>query len=306
MSATLAQLPGDEVRARLRSGRLNLGIGPFRVRLGSRLPVFGQWLPRLYGDYPVADPADFADFQIRIDRPWGLRRWWRPQARFRFDDQAPFKPLPLAQALPFFEWGLNWCVSQNAQRYLVLHAAVVARGQRALLLPGEPGAGKSTLCAGLVARGWRLLSDELAVIRPERGDLLPVPRPISLKNGSIGVIRRFAPRSELGPLCRDTAKGVIAHLRAPRASVAQAGEPARAAWVIFPRFRDGAALSLTPCPAETLFRELIGSAFNYPVQGPAGFHALADIASEARAGYLDYGDLDEACRRLEELTEEAL
>jgi hypothetical protein len=304
LTATLSDLPADRLRSRLRRDGLNLGIGPFRVRLRSTIPVFGEWLPLLYGHYPVAAPEAFADFQIRIDRPWGLRRWWRPQSRFRFDNQTPFKPLPLSQAMPFFEWGLNWCVAQHAQRYLVLHAAVVARGGRALLLPGEPGAGKSTLCAGLVARGWRLLSDELALIRPDRGDLLPLPRPISLKNGSIPVIRRFAPRSEFGPFCRDTAKGVITHLRAPRISVEQAGQPARPAWVVFPRFQAGAELALTPCPAEEAFQALIEAAFNYPVQGPAGFHALADLGSEVTARHLRYSDLDAACQRLERLAEE--
>jgi predicted ATPase len=30
-----------------------------------------------------------------------------------------------------------------------------------VILPAPPGSGKSTLCAALVTRGWRLLSDEL-------------------------------------------------------------------------------------------------------------------------------------------------
>jgi hypothetical protein len=45
---------------------------------------------------------------------------------------------------------------------------VLERGGRALLLPAPSGSGKSTLCAGLAFNGWRLLSDELALLDPCR------------------------------------------------------------------------------------------------------------------------------------------
>jgi len=297
----LSQLPDRRVRSRLAAGRLNLRIGPFAVKVRSALPAFAEWLPVLYGDHELADPEGFADFQVRVDRPRGLRRWWRPQAVFRFDGAVPFKPLPLVQALPLFEWGLNWVVARHAQRYLILHAAVVARDGRALLLPGEPGAGKSTLCAGLAARGWRLLSDELALIRADRGDLLPLPRPVSLKNGSLAVIRDLVPGARFGPFCRDTAKGVVAHVRPPRGSVERSAEPARPTWVVFPRFRSGGGGEAEVCPADETLRRLIGTSFNYGVQGPAGFHALADIAAGVPAYCLEYGDLERACGQIETL-----
>ena len=66
-------------------------------------------------------------------------------------------------------------------RYLIIHAAVVERNGFALLLPAPPGSGKSTLCAGLIHHGWRLLSDELALIDPETATLQAIPRPVSLK-----------------------------------------------------------------------------------------------------------------------------
>ena len=62
-----------------------------------------------------------------------------------------------------------------------------------MLLPAPPGAGKSTLCAGLVHRGWRLLSDELALVDMETGLVRGMARPVNLKNKSIEVIRDFAP-----------------------------------------------------------------------------------------------------------------
>ena len=59
---------------------------------------------------------------------------------------------------------------------------------------GLPGSGKSTLAAGLVYRGgWRLLSDELALLSLGDGAVSALPKPISLKNESIAIMKRFAP-----------------------------------------------------------------------------------------------------------------
>src|SRR2546423_11656048 len=120
----------------------------------------------------------FADFQVSLT----ARRWWKPQVLFRFDDTPAFHPLPADQAFPILEWGLNWCVSAHCHQYLIVHAAVLEQGGRALLLQGPPGCGKSTLCAGLASRGWRLLSDELALIDPATAEVAALARPISLKN----------------------------------------------------------------------------------------------------------------------------
>jgi HprK-related kinase A len=205
-------------------------------------------LGQMYADYPVLDDTALADFDLLLTRGRGLRRLVRPQVRFHYDGMAPFQPLPLVQAFPMFEWAMNWCVSSQAHSWLVIHAAVVEKGGSAVILPAQPGSGKSTLCAALVARGWRLLSDELTLVRLVDGRIDPLPRPVSLKNGSIDVIRAWAPAAELSPPVADTLKGTVAHMRAPGASVARAGEPATPAWIVFPKWRAGAAAELVPVP----------------------------------------------------------
>jgi hypothetical protein len=47
---------------------------------------------------------------------------------------------------------------------LALHAAAVAGPSGAVLLAGDSGAGKSALLAALVARGWPMLTDDLAMV----------------------------------------------------------------------------------------------------------------------------------------------
>lgn len=250
----------------------------------------------VYSAHTIEDDRGFADFHVRIARPRTLRRWLKRQVVFQFDSAHPFHPLPGAQGFPILEWGLNWCVSTHYHRYLVLHCAVLEQRGGALLLHGPPGAGKSTLCAGLVSRGWRLLSDELALIDPATGDIAALARPISLKNASIGVIRGFAPDATLSPTVHDTLKGSVAHMKPPEESVRRAAEPARARWIVFPRYESGARATLQRLAQGRAFMRLADGAFNYDVHTRRGFEALAQVVRASDCYEFRYGDLAEAAR----------
>jgi HprK-related kinase A len=263
------------------------------IRLGTDLPELASAVGFLYADFAV-DSREFADYHVRVSGGRGLRRRWRPQARFLLDGRPAFAPAPRGWALPLLEWGLNWCVSRHAHQFVVLHAAAVERDGRALLLPGRPGSGKSTLCAALAHRGWRLLSDELALLRPGDGEIQPLARPVTLKGGSIEVVRALAPDAPIGPLTLDTRKGTVAHVRPAADSVRRAGERARPAWVVFPAYRPGAAAALRPLsPARALMR-LGASCFNHSTLGTDGFETLAAVAERCGAHELEHGDLDDA------------
>lgn len=291
---TVSALGRGELERRLAGPGVCLETGPFITRLRSPLPQLADTLGLLYADYRLCECTDYADFNITLRRAGGLRRWIRPQVNFDFDGATPFQPLPLAQAFPMFEWVLNWCISMHAHRYLIIHAAVVEKDGQAAILAAPPGSGKSTLCAALVAAGWRLLSDELAMVRLDDGMLEPVPRPISLKNGSIDVIRRHQPGAVISNPVADTIKGTVAHLKAPAESVRRAAETARPAWLVFPRYEAGAPTRVTPVGRARAFMRIAENAFNYSVLGEAGFDALAALAGRARAFEFGYSVLDEA------------
>jgi hypothetical protein len=61
-----------------------------------------------------------------------------------------------------------------------LHAGVVGWGGKALILPGESCAGKSTLVSSLLRAGATYFSDEYAVLDAD-GMVHPYPRPFSLR-----------------------------------------------------------------------------------------------------------------------------
>ena len=296
----VADLSPQELTRRLGNGGLRLRTGPVLTTIQSRLTRLVEGVALHYADYGCEDEGGFADFHVRIAPPRGPRRWMKPQVYFHFDGASPFLPLPADQAFAMLEWGLNWCVSSHCHQYLIVHAASVEKSGLALLLPGSPGSGKSTLCAGLVHRGWRLLSDELTLLDFAARCVVPLPRPVSLKNASIDVIRRFAPDARLGPTVHDTVKGSVAHMRAPAESVRRAEEPARPRWIALPRFESGAAPLLEPLSRARAFMHLADHAFNYDVHGRRGFELLAQVVDRSDCFEFRFGALDEAIACLED------
>jgi hypothetical protein len=290
----VADLSHQELVHRLARPGLRLRTGPVVNRIQSRLAEVVHGVALHYADCTIEDSEGFADFHISVAPPRSPRRWIAPQVQFQFDGARPFLPLPANQAFAMLEWGLNWCVSSHCHQYLIVHAASVERSGLALLLPGAPGSGKSTLCAGLVSRGWRLLSDELTLLDLATGHVVPLPRPVSLKNASIDVIRRFSPGAEVGPPVHDTVKGSVAHMRPPTESVRRATEAARPRWIVLPRYESGAAAHLTPLSKARAFMHLADHAFNYDVHGRRGFEVLAQVIDNSDCFEFQYGALEDA------------
>lgn len=302
----LLQLSPANLRKQLAGQGVWLRTGPFSLRVQSKLRSVAEGLFELYGQFEVRDTQNaFADFHVEINSP-GLRRWLRPQANFSFDGNYPFIPLPLDQAYPMLEWGLNWCVSMHAHQYLIIHAGVVEKNGLAAILPAPPGSGKSTLTAALVLSGWRLLSDELTLIDRKTGLIHPLPRPISLKNESIAIIQNFNETAFINRPSHDTAKGTVAHMRPPRESVRRQHEFARPGWVIFPKWVAQASTSLTPRSRAETFIYLAQNAFNYSHLGVDGFRVGTQLIEQSECFDFQYSQLDEAVAIFDELADATL
>jgi len=301
----VGELAPAELTARLKTGNLLLRTGPFVNRVRSQVPAVGAALSTVYADHPLASDDSFVDFVVRVDLTPGLRRWLKPQIEFACDGVSPFNSLPADQGFPLFEWGLNWCVSAHMHRFVTLHSAVLERQGGALLLPAPSGSGKSTLCAGLAFAGWRLLSDELTLIDPDSGRVTPLPRPISLKNLSIGVIRSWAPQAVFAPVVHHTTKGDVAHCRPPADAVQRSGDPAMPRWIVLPRYEAGAATRLAPLPKARALIAMVESTFNTNVQRRRGFEALARTVDRCDCYEFTYSRLDEAVKLIDAMVDGA-
>lgn len=274
-------------------------IGPVGFRIGSdwRAPI--DQLHDLYADYPGPDDG-VPDFTVRLcaARPW--RRFVRPSVMIGGDFVLPeAAPLPLAQGLLAAEMGMNLQMALGQRRYLLLHASVVERDGRALLMTGESGAGKSTLAAMLAARGWRLMGDEFALVDPATGLVHAFPRLISLKNAAIGVMERALADARFGPLLAGTPKGDIRHLVPDARAIAAMEVPARPALLLFPRY--GFEAATRPVGPGEVFVRLTQASTNYVAMGERGFDALAGLVAALPSWAVDYPDTDAAIDQVETL-----
>jgi len=281
-----------------------IDLGAARVAVSSPLVDFQAHLDLVYQHHGNGDPLGFADVRVSLLPVAGMRFWKRRVALWS-EATRPFEPYPLRGALPLFEWGTNWLLAQRLNAYLLLHAGVVARGDKALILPAAPGSGKSTLTCALHLAGWRFLSDEFGVIDTERDLLLPLTKPAALKNRSIDVIGAL-PGATLGPVFPKTRKGDVAHFVPRNDSIASRHRPAHPRLVLFPQYRAGATLRCTRLSVSDAAMRLGLNSFNYRSLGPLGFHCVIRLAQKASAYELEYGDLDDAIDHIEGLFDTAI
>jgi HprK-related kinase A len=157
------------------------------------------------------------------------------------------------------------------------------------------------LSAAMVCRGWRLLSDEMTLLSVEDGLVYPVPRPVSLKNQSLDVIRKFSPHAIIGPVVNDTLKGTVGHMRPPDSSVENSLKPAQPAKVIFPKYLEGSRTELTPLSKARTLLKLAENCFNYSALGKDGFNSLGRLCDAAECYDFSYSNLDEAIALFTEL-----
>lgn len=290
---TLSSLNSYEVTQRLKKNGLVLAIGPFVFCIKSPLPSIANNIQKIYGDFQLLSHDDLIDFYVTIKKPRGLRYFIKPQIDFYCDDFTPFLPLPASQAFPLLEWGMNWCIAQHAHHYLLLHSAVLEKNGKSVILPAQSGSGKSTLCALLASNGWRLLSDEMAMIDLNNHQLHALARPISLKNESISVIKSHAPKAIFGEVVDDTNKGTISHLKPSKNSVLQVDKSVAPFAIIFPKYMAKQPLIVEPTPKANAFMSVIENSFNYAILSKVGFDAVSHLIDSTQCFTLSYSNTEE-------------
>ena len=159
-------LPVDQsrsFRADAQGAVVRIGCFVVAINVASRETALIDEIAEFYGPYPRAAQSELPDFVIELRSR--VRASPAPDSGLS-GRSRPLSGCARAPGAPDAGVGAELArVDVHGALFLLVHAAVLERDGRAVVMPGPSGVGKSTLCAALVARGWRLLSDEVAMIR---------------------------------------------------------------------------------------------------------------------------------------------
>ncbi|MDQ3915860.1 MAG: hypothetical protein M3323_11130 [Actinomycetota bacterium] len=177
----------------------------------------------------------------------------------------------------------------EARSVFPLHGAAAERDGTFVVLSAPPLAGKTTLLLELLARGWRLVTDDLVPLEPGGLTAAPFPKPISVRDPARW--QRVASSWDVPTwLPPPTTVGLIPATAFARTD-ASAFTPTA---LVFSRFESGAAPAAERLSAG---RTVAACAENlHPVVAatPAALQAVARLGSATPGWAITYGSTDAA------------
>ncbi len=243
---------------------------PFRLsaKTGALLDLMRQHAPFGSVECRSAWP-DARTFAVRSTEP---------EARYQVtaDDELLLESKTLGPALIQLGGHMMIHVAEYAPEHVFIHSGVVAWEDRALLLPGQSHAGKSTLVAELVRAGATYYSDEFALLDCE-GKVHPFPRDLQMREPG---------KPDQTPIPLSELNG--------RAGA----ESLTVAMVVFTEFAEGGCWAPEPVsPGRAVLEMLLHST---PVQRTPGrvLATLSAVMGHARAWRSQRGEAGVAARSL--------
>lgn len=181
-------------------------------------------------------------------------------------------------------WGIPAALCFTRRGDLPLHAAAIEIGDRAVLLAAPGRFGKTTLATAFLARGHRVLAEDLVCLRTTSADapaLLPGPAVLRVRRD---VYDRLGPIAGTRPVADDPERVHLAlddHLRG-------SGDPVPIAGLVLLR-RDAPEVRLEPVDATALLADLWTVSFNLPTDEDRirCFEGVVDLAGAVPTWTLD-------------------
>jgi hypothetical protein len=199
-----------------------------------------------------------------------------------FDDVA------ISDLLPLVKDEVRLQFMRSRPDLLWLHAGVVAKSGRALLLAGTSGQGKSTLTTSLSDKGWRFLSDDVAPIKMSDDVVLPfLQTPVRRLHPG-----RVVTREELGTLQREQVQVRLDALQR---------EPTPIGAVVFISYQNQEGAELQRLDRGSAAMELLRNATNFFDHRAAAVSRAADLTVRIPMYRLAYGTTGGAVSALGDL-----
>jgi len=280
---------------------LSIQIGQVGVAIESEQPAAAADLRELYSGFPVCSGEPLVRLAARRE---GRSLLGRPRYAIYGDEQRVFARLSTNEVLPHLEWAMNWRVVARANAYIQLHAAALVREERALLLVGRSGTGKSTLAAGLLSRGWGYYGDEIALVDPSTLHVHAYPKAICIKAGSFEVIRRLGLALWRRRHYARAVKGPVGYVRPPASDPATLySRPVHL--IVFPQYCGEQGTCVSAMPRGEAAFELARCQVNRGTFGGSAAQRLCTLARSAGCHRLRFGPIEDALDAIERLSRTA-
>ncbi len=166
-----------------------------------------------------------------LGEPWGEMQL---SSNVYCDGKPEGRAIQLSRLGPLVKTAV-WLSAVNAHDFLLdLHAGVVAKGDRCILLPAAAGSGKSSLTAALTHAGYAYLSDEVALIERDSFQVPAVPLAVCVKSTGWDLMSRYHPQIGGLPTHRRDDGKVVRYVQPPLESLRNS--PALVSHIFFPRY----------------------------------------------------------------------
>ncbi len=201
--------------------------------------------------------------------------------------------IPKQQLAAFFNDRVRKLVFTPSDYFLASHAAVLAKGDKCLMMPAVSYSGKSTLSAALLSADYQYFSDEMAVIDRDY-QARPVPLGIGLKHGSWHLLASYLP--QLADLEEQQRWDGIPLKYVPiDHSIRHGKDRKKVSHLVFPTYRLESTAQLLPISTPQAVSQLFKAGFT--MQGPFSKKQVIELLSwvESIPAYkFEFSQLDEA------------
>ena len=294
---TLSWLHGGQLAPQEALVRLNKRANETRVlridELGVRINFFGvapDEVDEVFGQF--ASDERFAAFTLSIVSCG--------DQLFLFEGDRPLGSFGEDEWIPKLKAVLTEHYAATVRGAFLIHAAFLVHGDKGILLTGEPGAGKTTLCVALSRSGYEYQGDDIVRLE-SNGKATGTPFAACVKEKAWPLVAPYAPEIDDLPLYRRADGKDVRYLPAPSSR----RRPRSIDFVLLLSRQADATPAFEPVEPLDAFSTLLESAFS--AQGAIAAPALKTFASaieQAASFRFVYSDLADAIAAIKDLTDE--
>jgi hypothetical protein len=265
------------------------------IRIESNSPQFLQHVGNIFHYFKVSRPNpdvnDGASFCVSIDQT----------STITFGNDIIYRSPHYRYILEYLEYKIYTLLINRLSDYYLIHAGVVAHDDKAIVLPGSSGGGKTTLIAGLLKNGFRYLTDEIGIIDPHTLRVYPFPKPLNMKIGSLSLFDNFEPEMELINKKDVNIEGKIHHVLVKSSSIHAMDKPVPVRDIIFVRYDPGGKSRLTSISRANAIFDLAKCSFNHYRFKEKGIEMLESLVRGSQCYQLRFAQIGEAVGLLKKL-----